>query len=234
MTWREDAEAHALREAPREACGVVVIINGRQRYRPCRNMATEAGAEFVMDPFDRMAAEDAGEVVAVVHSHPGATSEPSEPDLAGCAADCVPWHIVGLPALDWREITPPGWQAPLVGREFEYGLTDCYTLIRDWYRQELGILLPDFPRREGDFLAGRSLYENGFPLAGFAECRTAPQRGDILLMRLGAPVPDHGAVYLGDDTILHHLQDRLSSRDSWDGFLRSRTVKVLRYVAATA
>lgn len=231
MTWREDAEAHALREAPREACGVVVIINGRERYRPCRNLAVDPGAEFVMDPADRAAAEDAGEVVAVVHSHPGATSEPSEADLQGCAADCVPWHIVGLPVLDWRQITPPGWRVPLVGREFEYGLTDCYTLIRDWYRQERGVLLPDFPRRDGDFAAGRSLYENGFELAGFAACLTPPEPGDILLMRLAAPVPDHGAVYLGGDTILHHLQDRLSSRDAWDGFLRSRTVKVLRYVA---
>jgi proteasome lid subunit RPN8/RPN11 len=236
MTWRTDAEAHALREAPREACGVVVVINGRERYRPCRNMATDPGAEFVLDPAERMAAEDAGELAAVVHSHPGATSDPSEADLLGSAADCVPWHIVGLPALDWRELSPPawrspGWRAPLVGREFEYGRTDCYTLIRDWYRQERGIVLPDFPRRDGDFQAGRSLYEDGFELAGFRESLKPPEPGDILLMKLAAPVPDHGAVYLGGDTILHHLQGRLSSRDAWGGFLRSRTVKVLRHVS---
>jgi cell wall-associated NlpC family hydrolase len=185
----------------------------------------------VLDPSDYAEAEDAGEVLAVVHSHSGASAAASDADRAGCEAGGLPWHIVGLPRGDWQTIEPCGYRAPLIGREFCYGRVDCYTLIRDWYALERGIVLPDFPRRDGDFQAGRSLYEDGFPLAGFSECLTSPERGDILLFRLAAPVPDHGAVYLGDDTILHHLQGRLSSRDSWDGFLRERTVKVLRYVA---
>lgn len=229
MTWRDDAAAHAIAEAPREACGLLVLVRGRIRYRPCRNIAEDPEQHAICHPEDRCAAEDAGAVVGFVHSHPDGPDEASADDIAGCDADGIAWHI--LTPGGWTTIRPAALHEPLLGREFVYGSADCYGLIRAWYAQVLNIYLPDFHRAEGDFLAGRDLYGEGFPLAGFAECRTEPQPGDVLLFRLAAPVPDHGAIYLGGDRILHHLQGRLSSRDDWAGFLRERTVKVLRYVA---
>lgn len=228
--WCADAERHAAAEHPREACGLVVLVRGRLRYWPCRNAASDPGEHFVMDPADRVEAEDAGDVVGVFHSHPDAPATPSPDDRAACDADGVAWHILG--ADGWRTMLPARMADPLLGRTFEYGTRDCYALIRDWYAQERGIALPDFPRADGDFGAGRDLYRDGFPRAGFLEvCRTDVQPGDVLLFRLAAPVPDHGAIYLPGDRILHHLQGRLSSRDPLDGFLRERLVMVLRYAA---
>jgi len=137
MSWQQDAERHAQAEAPREACGLVVVVKGRSIYWPCRNTALGAD-QFSIDPGDYACAEDTGEIVAVVHSHPDATPDPSEADLVGCEASGLEWHIVGLPALVWRSIRPSGYRAPLVGRQFVHGVLDCYAIIRDWYRQERG------------------------------------------------------------------------------------------------
>jgi len=74
------AIAHALAEYPRESCGLVVVVKGRERYWPCRNVATTPSDHFVMNEKDYAAADDAGEVTMLVHSHPDAHAQPSEAD----------------------------------------------------------------------------------------------------------------------------------------------------------
>lgn len=237
MTWRADALAHALSEYPREACGLVLrsLVHGGEDYVRCRNIADGMVDQFVIHPADWAACEDAGIITAVVHSHPDDTAEPSAADVAGCEASGVPWHIVSAPAGSWWVQYPRAWRDELVGREFAWGVADCYGLIRDWYRQERGELLPDFPRQAGDFEAGRDLYTEGFPRAGFVRVDGPPEPGDVLLMRLAAQVPDHGAIYLGDGRMLHHRDGHLSARCRWAGTVyEQRTVGVLRYAAGEA
>jgi proteasome lid subunit RPN8/RPN11 len=92
---------HALREYPRESCGLVVRAGGADRYVECRNTATE-NDHFVMDPEDYAAADQLGEIVGLVHSHPDAPPEPSPYDLAAQPATGVRWHIVSVPSGNWH------------------------------------------------------------------------------------------------------------------------------------
>lgn len=87
-----DAEAHAARELPREACGLLIRAAGVQ-YVPCRNTSAEPDG-FTLHPDDYVAAEAHGEVVAVFHSHDG-PPEPSARDIASQRADGLPWVIFG-------------------------------------------------------------------------------------------------------------------------------------------
>lgn len=221
---------HAMREAPREACGLLIVERGREIYVPCRNLAVGSN-HFILDPLGYAAAEERGEIVAVIHSHPGAPPEPSQADRVACEASGVPWHIVGLPSGAWASIEPCGYVAPLVGRTWAHGVLDCYGIVRDYYGQVLGISLPNFAREDEWWLKGQNLYLDNFAKAGFEEVNPVTLREhDVVLMQIRSQVPNHAAVYVGGNLILHHNTNRLSSRDNYADYYRRHTVKVLRYV----
>ena len=229
MSWKQDAEAVASAEFPREACGLVVIVKGRERFWPCQNQA-RSEEHFIISPEDYAEAEDAGEVVAVWHSHCNVGPQPSEADLVSCEKTGLPWHIFSLPTGQWHEFKPQGYRAPLIGRQFQHGVLDCYTLIKDAYAEMFQIELPDFDRQDDWWKCGGNLYLENFAAAGFVVSET-PRHGDVLLMQMSSPVPNHGAVWLDGDMILHHIHGRLSSRDIYGEFYRRNTVKVLRHAA---
>jgi proteasome lid subunit RPN8/RPN11 len=223
---------HARAEYPREACGLLVIRKGREVYARCRNIGVGTD-QFVIHPEDYAAADIQGEIVGVVHSHPGMSPEPSQADRVACEASGLPWHIVGFPSEDWVRIEPTGFVAPLVGREWSHGVLDCYSLVRDWFRSERGVLLPNFARFDDWWKRGENLYLDNFAQVGFEVINSADLRslqpGDCFLMQVASPVPNHAAVYLGDGLILHHLQGRLSSRDVYGGYWQKVTTHTLRY-----
>ncbi len=227
--------AHAESEFPRESCGLVV----GGAYRPCRNVAEDPEAAFQV-PRAEMAAAG-GSLQAVVHSHPGGPRCPSEADMRGQMATAVPWGIVPVDAgggapralapFFWGDGSPP---PPLVGRPFRHGVTDCYSLARDFYRLELGVALPDYPRSWGWWLADpdQDLYMRHFASAGFREVDgLSAEVGDIALMQVRSRVANHAAVYLGSGMVLHQLgvgaehdPSRLSCREPvarWRPFIRA-------------
>lgn len=236
----EAIRAHAAEAYPRESCGLVLIVKGRERYFPCTN-AAQGTEHFVLPAEEYAAAEEMGEIIAVVHSHPDAPARPSQADLVSCEASGLPWHIVRVDLIDgtptvgeMATFEPSGYKAPLVGRQFSHGVLDCYQLVVDWYAQERGITLPQFCRPDDWWNDGTSdLYNDGFPKAGFVRLPDgAPlEVGDVILMQIRAKngVPNHAGIYLGNDMLLHHMHGRLSSRDIFSGWYREVTRCVIRY-----
>ena len=79
---------------------------------------------FILNPFDYAAAEDAGTILAAV-PYPQAPAVASEADKMACEQFGLPWHIVSLLDERWCRISPSGYEAPLVGREWVWGVSDC-------------------------------------------------------------------------------------------------------------
>lgn len=213
---------------------MLLTVNNIVEYRPCRNLAADSD-HFILDPVDYAAAEEHGTVIAIVHSHINESPEPSQADRVACEKSGLPWAIVGYPSGAVNYLRPCGYRLPLVGRVFQHGVVDCLSLIQDYYRWELGIEMPDYHRDDQWWLKGGNMYLDLYRECGFTQVADGSLKThDVLLMQVAAPVPNHGAVYLGDNIILHHLAGRMSSRDVYGGYWRKCTVATLRHTRLPA
>ena len=119
----------------------------------------------------------------------------------------------------------------LIGKKWEYGQNDCYSLLREYY-EKLGVKLPDFERPENlgmtDSLFLRYAQSLNFVPVDFEDRKP----NDVLLMRLATRTPMHAAVYLGNDKILHQRADSVSTVEPLRGYYRKRVAAVFRHAAS--
>lgn len=246
-----EIRAHAEKEYPAEACGVLISTDAGRVYVPCGNKAKTARENFQIDEHDLVAAEDRGEVLAIIHSHPDKAPAPSMADRVSCELHEVPWGIVGWPGGEIEWFKPSGFLAPLLGRDFSHGLLDCWAACRDWYAREAGLNLPNFERQDlwWEDETGPSLYEENFKATGFYQVESA-QRGDMLVLQIPTPGrscfhPNHAAIYLGDEPTLisepspklggfgpfiyHHMPGRLANREIFGWSQANRVKLILRH-----
>ena len=204
-----------------ECCGFVI---DNKTYMPCKNISPTPTEAFEISPDDWIQAETIGEITAIVHSHPNGLPILSEADQIYQQQTAVDWWIV----CD-NQIHKFRFIKPLLGREFEHGKTDCLSIVRDAYMLA-GIDLPDYERADDWWHNGQNLYLDLLPKNGFERVDAEDvQEGDIILVCLGSETPNHAAVYVGNQYILHHCPDRLSKRDLYGGFWRNYTHSIWRH-----
>jgi cell wall-associated NlpC family hydrolase len=220
---------HALKSYPIESCGFVLKVNNREKYRPTFNSAIHPSRDFLISGEEYAEAEELGNILAIVHSHPDHDSKASETDKVQCELSKLPWLIVSvikevdgtLEIAGINRIEPEGYMAPLIGREFHHGVLDCYTLIKDYYSRELQIELPDFERKDDWWKDGVSkLYDDNLAKTGFVRVTEGIEVGDLITMQIKSDndTPNHGGVYVGNGQFIHHLYGHLSTKEVWGGY----------------
>ena len=232
MTWKDAALKHAKEQDPRESVGVLIVIKGKEQYYPCNNLSTYSQQCFILDPEDYVKADALGEITAIVHSHPVTPPSPSQADKVSCEQSGLKWHIVNPKTETWGYCEPTGYKPPLIGRQWVWGVTDCWSLVRDYYRENKNIILRDWerPTTPEEFIKN-PMFEKCAADTGFAELRPEDklQNGDLLFMSILANGLNHVAVFIDGD-VLHHLADRLSTKEPYNQWLLKCTGKRYRYV----
>ena len=232
MNWKKSALIHAKEQDPKESCGLLLNIKGKESYHPCRNLSMTQHQCFIIDPEDYVKADNRGEIIAVIHSHPITPPSPSQADKVSCEQSGLVWHIVNPKTEEWGYCEPTGYKAPLLGRQWVWGISDCWSLVRDWYKETKNIELRDWERpiTLEDFNKD-PMFERCAWKTGFRQLRPEEQlqNGDLLFMSIFGKGLNHVAIFLNGE-VLHHLTDRLSCREPYSAWLQKCTGAKYRYV----
>lgn len=220
-------------EYPKEMVGVITTAKG---FQVLENIHPDPLNHFLVSESDTIQAFQDG-LLAVVHSHCDTYIAPTKEDMLGQERMALPWGIVqvsqGIATQDvwWDgEVSAEDYE----GRGFIHGISDCYSLVRDYYLNH-GIRLPIVPR-EWEWWEEEELFDNLFEDFGFEEVPvTLARPGDMLVIQIRSRFQHHCGVMIGPEEFIHHPganepvnASRLSVRDSIHRFMPYIT-KVLRH-----
>lgn len=220
-----DIEQHFKDEYPREGCGVISIVKGKKKWFPCTNIAEE-GEDFIIDSQEYLKLKRTTDIVAIVHSHPDSTSEPSQPDIKYCNALGIPYYIYSYPDMGLTILDPIRSTTDLYGREYEFGVRDCFEATKD-YLESRDILIPsrdlfedDWWKKDLDYFTEDVIAEWNHVAVPLSEL----QENDVLIFNVNSEVGNHCGVYIGNECFYHHAEKRLSCRESiypfWHKYLK--------------
>lgn len=226
------AREHAMDEYPQEAVGAVVEGAHGRVYMPLQNVSDDPTHKF------EIGARPLLPMLAIIHSHTMDQSvAPSRVDMESQQATHIPWGIIRCDGLNTSPISWFGDQvpvAPLLGRQFVSGHHDCWGLVRDVYRTQFGIVLPNFPRDENWYKDaaphGKALdlfsVEHIIGMGATVIAQSEAREGDVVLGKIGRTgVVNHCGLLLGNGLVLHQLEGRLSRREPVGPWMR-----YIRYV----
>lgn len=120
----------------------------------------------------------------------------------------------------------------LLGREFIYGEQDCYSLVRDFFLLNFQLDLPNYARPDEFWKHDMDMYLERYRKHGFELIDCHPSQyepADVFLMAINSKVANHAAILVEGGQIIHHLWNRLSTKERYGGIWRNTTVAVLRH-----
>ena len=226
----DEIKQHFEEWYPKEGCGVYAVIKGKLEWFPCNNVATDED-DFVIDSEQYIKIAQKGDIIAVIHSHPDASCEPSPDDIKYCNATGLKYYIFSYPSMEMYELEPEDKkEKPLYGRPYEFGVNDCFEAMRD-YLEAQNIIIPPRAAFEDDW------YEKGLDYFtdeiiesyGYTRVEGNMKKNDVIIFTIEAPVGNHCGVYLGDDLFFHHAEHRLSCRENLYPFWKKYITGVYTY-----
>lgn len=121
----------------------------------------------------------------------------------------------------------------LLGLEYVAGKQDCYSIVRQYYDQNLGVKLRNYARPDRFWEdANLDLYQM-FSLEGaYAVHDNSIEIGDVILVSLLTPFAAHALIVVGDNQVLHHPPGQLSCLDSLRPRWMNRALATIRHPGA--
>jgi proteasome lid subunit RPN8/RPN11 len=231
-TNEQQAKIRVCAEAahPIEACGFI-LNNGD--VVECTNTSKEENTFTISAEETALYLDDAA---ASWHSHIDYGTV-SFADINASKALNLPYAIFNCAGTE-HFYFDPNQSAGLLGRPWLYGGYDCYSAVRDWYSQEMGVAMGDYERLyEGEWVQrGFTHFEDNFAAEGFVRIPPSVplERGDVFLMKIKNDDACNHVAVLEDpeaNQIYQHLVGRKSEVMSYSGYFRDNTAMVVRRIA---
>ncbi len=236
-TIKSGIKTHSLEFPNSEVCGFVIFSSNSLQVFRCRNLCKNEH-RFSIDPFDFVKASELGEIRAVYHSQ---VSNPdfSSFDIINSNGHNLTYILYCLEKDSFKIYYPNSAENKYTGRKFEIGKNDCFSIIKDYYKNEQNIEIFDYERDKDWQKTNPGIFLEKYEKEGFIKLINGPidddklkimRKGDLLLFKSEkSEFPGHLGIYLGNDTVLHHTRKKDSCIDIFETGLRDRVSIVLRH-----
>ena len=133
---------HALSDSPNECCGLIVeeSLDSLSAMK-CRNVAQNPLHNFSIDPQDYLKASIKGKIKGTYHSHLEKQNF-SATDKMNSMAHKMKYILYTIKNDYFSEFDPFKNKVSYLNKPFKIGVNDCFTLVRDYYRNNLKLSLP--------------------------------------------------------------------------------------------
>jgi len=227
-----EIKEHFDKEYPREGCGVIAVVKGKKQWFPVTNLAEDKD-DFIMASDEYIRLMISTDIIGIVHNHIDASPEPGETDIEACNTLGIPYYIFSYPDMELKVVEPDKNFTELYGREYKFGVADCFEAMRDYlHTKEIKIppraLFEDNWYTKGlDYFCPEVIKNWGHQEINLSEL----QENDVLIFRVQEEINNHCGVYIGNDIFYHHAVNRLSCRENLYPFWQEYLVGAYRYVA---
>ena len=216
---------HALHNPNEECCGFV-FDNGDIYHAD--NIAGDRVTRFLVSTLSYIQAAKIGKIRAIYHSHIGANYNFSQLDKANANNHKINYLVYSIQSDTFNFYPHNSVSNKYSGVDFKIGEQDCYSLVKNYYNNELGFNIIDnglADGRQDNWLHDRpTIFEDIFELNKEKLIRIQLDRpqelkdNDILLFNYFKPnhCVHHLGIYLGDSAFMHHPRRKFSVIDILD------------------
>ena len=234
---RTAIKEQSLKEAPFECCGLI-IKNERNKPTvfPCENVSNDKEDNYRISAEDYLSASELGDVEAVYHSHPKESHSDNFTPLdlvnEGHGLEVV---LYLLHKNKFLISSKNNYLNQYLERDYVPKVTDCFTLLTDFYKDQLNIHVKQYDYSVFDFFneenwknKKESPFDVYFEKEGFEEVGYEDIKlHDVLFFKnvnkFAPTFSCHMALYMGDDIMLHQPFNMVSE-------LSPFTKKHMRYI----
>ena len=241
---KEKIKKHALEEAPRECCGLIMLHDNQVDAYPCKNMSSLPEIHFKISPSDYIKYSSVGKIEAIYHSHPKGTEGFSLADKQNYNATKERFILYSL-ENDKFEDSHTQKNEEFLGLEFKPGVSDCMALAEKYFSKKFNHpvtyseIWPDenYYKKDDGSLNFKKIISK-FKSFGFDLVKPTPSTAELLkehdvLVTLNNDegffgLKCHLAIYTGNDSALYQPVTKTSRLVSFTGYLSKNTIMVFR------
>jgi proteasome lid subunit RPN8/RPN11 len=235
---KEKIKQHALKEVPRECCGLIVSSDKDVDVLPCNNGSWQPEHHFVIPALDYVKASNSGKIEAIYHSHPDGPAEFSLADQQNYNATKERFILYSVKDDQFCDSLEQE-NSELLGRPFELGKTDCMNIAMDYYRNKFEI---------------KSTYEEVWPSDDYYFNKDGkinikkvierikyfdftlvkdmkPKEHDLLVLKASGPKdiwPCHLSIHVGHNRVLMQTSRRKSGLIDYEPVVRKNLLMIFR------
>ena len=232
----------ALNKPKEEVCGLIVKNNFKFSIFPCQNISNNKTHFFTIKSTDYLKASLIGDIVCSFHSHPNEFSDCSEFDKQNSKNHNLPL-IIYHNLSDTFKFFDSNYAKnecnnvlnKYLNINFELGRADCFTLIKNYYKNELKINIIDndlIQNRKDKWFEKNNLINLGFKLNNnfnkINDINDIKKHDIIVFNYFKEGPPHHLGIYLGNLEFLHHPRLRLSCIEKLTDIYKKKITYLVR------